>query len=125
MIKNDFVGHVWETGKYFQKGLRRVCSAVDLDISFSGYPPVFGFDFGVADSMTLKTLLTQEFAKRGVHGGTHANMMYALKNSDLDEVLKAFKEIAPILKDAIENDRVNDLLDVPIAEELYKPRMDY
>ena len=123
MTKYNFVEHVWETGKYYREGLQRVCSDVGLTINFHGYPPVFGFDFGVADSKPLDTLLMQEFAKRGVHGGTFAYMMYAMKKSDLDEVLAAFAEIAPLLKDGIENNSIADLLECPVAEDVFKRRM--
>ena len=123
MSKYNFADHVWKTGKYYQEGLRRVCSDVGLEINFHGYPPVFGFDFGVTESKPLGTLLRQEFAKRGVHGESFTYMMYALKESDIDEVLAAFKEIAPILKEAIENNSVAELLEVPVCEDVFRSRM--
>jgi len=123
MKKHKFSEHVWEVGKYYQEGLRRICSDTGLSINFHGYPPVFILDFGVADPKPVTTLFTQEFAKRGVHAGALTYMMYALKKSDIDEVLVAFKEIAPILKEGIEKDRVSELLEVPVAKSVFKRRM--
>jgi glutamate-1-semialdehyde 2,1-aminomutase len=123
MVRHNFVDRVWEMGEYYQEGLRRICSDIGLTINFNGMPPVFGFNFGVADSRPVDTLLMQEFAKRGVHGGTFTSIMYALEKSDHDEVLAAFKDIAPILKEGIENNKVADLLEVPVAESVFKRRM--
>jgi glutamate-1-semialdehyde aminotransferase len=123
MKKHNFAAHVWETGKYYQDGLKRVCFDIGLPININVYPPVFSFNFGVDNPKPIATLLTQEFAKRGVHGGVFTYMMYALKQSDLDEVLATFKEIAPILKDAIDNDRAGELLEVPVAGAVFKRRM--
>ena len=123
MKRNKFVEHVWEIGKYYQEGLRRICSDVGLSINFHGYPPVSGFDFGMPDSEAVNTLLIQEFAKRGVHGGGHSYMMYALKKSDIDEVLAAFKEIAAILKKGIDDNRVEELLEAPVARMVFPRRM--
>ena len=123
MKKNKFVEHVWEIGEYYGEGLRRICSDVGLSINFHGYPPVSGFDFGEPDGAPVNTLLIQEFAKRGVHGSGHFYIMYALKKSDIDEVLAAFKEIAPILKKGIEENRVGELLEAPVARMVFSRRM--
>ena len=123
MLQHNFSQYVWEMGHYYQEALRRICSDVGLTITFNGLPPVFAFDFDLDDSKPLDNLLIQEFAKRGVHGGTFASIMYALEKSDHDEVLAAFKEFAPILKEGIENNSVINLLKVPAAERVFEERM--
>ena len=123
MEEHDFVRHIWETGEYYQEQLRKISSDAGLSINIHSYPPMFRFNFGEEDPKAAGTLLTQEFAKRGVLGATHAYMMYSLKKSDIDEVMAAFKEIAPILKEAIHNGRMNELLEVPVADSVFKRRL--
>ena len=123
MDEHDFVKHLWDTGEYYQQQLQRISSDAGLNISFKGYPPVFSFDFGEEDHKAVDTLLTQEFAKRGVFGGTHTYMMYALKKSDIDQVLDAFKEIVPILKAAIHDGRMDELLEAPVGRSVFKRRL--
>ena len=123
MEEHDFVKHVWETGEYCQQQLQRISSNAGLNLNIEGYPPVFFFNFGSENSKAVSTLLTQEFAKRGVIGSTYAYMMYALKKSDLDQVLDAFKEIAPILKEAICDGRMAELLEVPVGQSVFKRRL--
>lgn len=123
MDKHDVVKHFWDTGEYYRDELKKICSDVGLDLRVKGFPPVMSFDFGLADPQPIATLWRQEFAKRGVFGGNHTYMMYALKKSDLDEVLDAFKEIAPILKRAIDKNCADELLEVPVAQEVFKKRM--
>ena len=123
MKEHKFCEHVWEVGKYYQDELQRIGSEAGLSVKIQGYPPVFEFDLGASDAAAAKTLLTQEFAKRGVMGATQVYIMYAMKKSDVDEVMSAFAEIAPILKEAIVDGRMDELLEVPVSRSVFKGRM--
>ena len=56
-------------------------------------------------------------------GSTQFYIMYAMKKSDVDEVMSAFAEIAPILKEAIVDGRMDELLEVPVSRSVFKRRM--
>ena len=123
MDEHNFCEHAWEVGKYYQDELVRIGSDAGLTVTIKGYPPVFAFDLGASDAAAAKTLLVQEFAKRGVMGGTGVYIMYALKKSDVDEVMAAFAEIAPILKAAIIDGKMDELLEAPVSRSVFKRRM--
>lgn len=73
-------------------------------------------------SWTIKTLYLQEMFKRGILTiGSHETT-YAHSDADIDALLKAYSEVMPILKDAIRNEKVVEMLDCAPLTPLFKVR---
>jgi glutamate-1-semialdehyde 2,1-aminomutase len=94
-------------------------------LSTSGHP-TWGFvlmkDAGDYSSFEIKTLFMQEMQARGVLSfGTH-NLNYAHQDADIDQVLKVYSEVFPILADAIHNRAMKQYLRCEPLAPLFKVR---
>lgn len=73
-------------------------------------------------SWTLRTLYMQEMLKRGILTlGSHETT-YAHTEQDIDNLLKAYSEVMPILKDGVRTEKVIEMLDCEPLTPLFKVR---
>ena len=94
-------------------------------LSVSGHPS-WGFvnfrDAGGYSSFEIKTLFLQEVFARGVLTlGTH-NMSYAHSEADVDRLISVYREVFPILADAIRNKAMKQYLKCEPLQPLFKVR---
>lgn len=73
-------------------------------------------------SWTIKTLYMQEMLKRGILTLGGHETTYAHTDADIDSLLKAYSDVMPILKDAIKNNKVVEMLDCEPLVPLFKVR---
>lgn len=79
-------------------------------------------DVGDISAWAIKTLFLQECFARGILTlGSH-NMSYAHSEADVATLLKAYDEIFPILRDAVENRAMAQLLKCKVLEPLFRVR---
>jgi glutamate-1-semialdehyde aminotransferase/spore coat polysaccharide biosynthesis protein SpsF (cytidylyltransferase family) len=70
----------------------------------------------------LKTLFMQEMLARGVLTlGTH-NMCYAHSDQDVAETLKAYDAVFPMMRDAVDNRRLDEMLHCSTLQPLFAVR---
>jgi glutamate-1-semialdehyde 2,1-aminomutase len=94
-------------------------------LSISGNP-VWSFllinDTESCGQFETKTLLLQELFARGILSlGTH-NMSYSHDDDDIERLLEAYHEIFPLLKAAVDEGRIRELLRCAPLEPLFKVR---
>lgn len=94
-------------------------------LSVSGHPS-WGFvnfhDAGGYSLFEIKTLFLQEVFARGVLTlGTH-NMSYAHSEADIDRLIAVYREVFPILADAIRNKAMKQYLKCEPLQPLFKVR---
>ena len=94
-------------------------------LSVSGHPS-WGFvnfrDAGGYSSFEIKTLFLQEVFARGVLTlGTH-NMSYAHSEADVNRLIAVYREVFPILADAIRNKAMKQYLKCEPLQPLFKVR---
>ena len=102
----------------------RDCNLSDA-ISVSGHPS-WGFlnirDAGGYTSFEIKTLFLQEVFARGILTvGTH-NMSYAHSEQDVDRLIAVYREVMPILADAVHNRALKQHLKCEPLQPLFKVR---
>jgi glutamate-1-semialdehyde 2,1-aminomutase len=94
-------------------------------ISLAGQPCwsfVLIKDAGEYSAYEIKTLFLQEMLARGVMTlGTH-NMSYAHDEADVAKLLSAYREVMPILADAVRNRALKQLLKCEPLQPLFKVR---
>lgn len=79
-------------------------------------------DAGAVSSFEVKTLFLQEMFARGVLTlGSH-NLSYAHSEADVDRLLSAYDEVLPLLRDAVANHAVRQLLKAEPLKPLFKVR---
>lgn len=70
----------------------------------------------------IKTLFLQEMLARGIMTlGSH-NMNYSHGDAEVEKLLAAYEEVLPILKDAVDNRKLEELLRCKPLEPLFKVR---
>jgi glutamate-1-semialdehyde 2,1-aminomutase len=102
-------------GKEVQSSWEDVAKSSGVPIRIGGYPAISSFVFENPNHQILKTYITQEMLKKGILAG---NMIYAstthtpeMLSKYLDQLTLIFSNIAS----AIENDKVEELLDGEVS----------
>lgn len=73
------------------------------------------FDFRRGNPLEMKSLVQQEMIKRGILWAGFHNMCYSHTNQDIEYTISVYKEVLPILKKAVDEDKVkSSLLGNPI-----------
>lgn len=114
-------------GTMLQKGLRErvVRHSVEDFCSVAGHP-TWSF-FVIADCAPyslwqIKTLFLQEMLKRGILTfGTH-NLNYAHSVDDINTILQAYDEVLPLMKAAVQERKLESMLQCKPLEPLFKIR---
>src|SRR5262249_60101302 len=68
------------------------------------------FDARAADPLAQKSLVQQELVRRGILWGGFHNMSLSHSDEDVDRTLRAYREVLPILRDAVLGGRVRESL---------------
>ena len=99
--------------------------AADLGMGYtkcSGYNfrTIISFDVSAGNPLEMKTLVQQEMIKRGVLWGGFHTMCYSHTDEDIAYTLKAYEDVLPILKKAVEEGNVKDLLKGEPLEAVFR-----
>jgi len=100
-------------GIKLKDGYNKIVEELGLDYTkASGYNwrSIISFDAKAGDPLILKSLVQQEMIKRGVLWGGFHNMSFSHTDEDLEYTLKAYREVLPILKKAVGDGNVKELL---------------
>lgn len=111
-------------GKKLKDGYNKIAS--DLGIASytkcSGYDcrTIMTFDASAGDPLVLKSFVQQEMIKRGILWGGFHNMCFSHTDQDIEYTLKAYADVLPILKKAVEEDSVRSLLRGEPVEAVFR-----
>jgi glutamate-1-semialdehyde aminotransferase len=114
-------------GTMIQQSIRAFAQAagIEKNVVTLGRPQWFitkFYDSKGVESIALKSLFQQEFLKRGILTlGTH-NLNATLSDADVEHVVAAYREVMPILADAIMNDDIEKRLQGSMIEVIFKVR---
>ena len=108
-------------GNLMIKGLKELIKKHDLKIKIEGVPAIINLclDYG-KQNLAIRTLFTQEMLKRGFLASSEIDICYSFTEKHVNMYLSAADEVFAILKDAIKEDRVNDLLEGPVAHSKFE-----
>lgn len=121
MIRKKVPNHLYRIGKILIKGLKELADKNGLKLVISGLPPLFHFSFDYGkDSQAIRTLFTQEMLKKGILASGGVYVTYSLKEEHVKKYLKAAGEVFCLLKKAIEENKVYDLLEGPVAHKRFE-----
>jgi glutamate-1-semialdehyde aminotransferase len=125
MMRQQVIEHMWTVGRQLQEGCRRLIEDAGLSsrLSCVGYPPRHAFRFcdeQGQESLALKTLFLQETVKRGILTmGTH-NLSLAHTQDDVAWTLDVYRTVFHVLRQAVDEHRVEERLEVPIVEPVFR-----
>jgi glutamate-1-semialdehyde 2,1-aminomutase len=82
--------------------------AGDLGMNYTrahgyNFRTIVQFDGSGGDPLLMKSLLQQELIKRGILWSGFHNMSYSHTDEDIDYTLAAYREVLPILREAVDN----------------------
>ncbi len=110
-------------GRKLRDGYNQI--ARDLELWYSrcvGYEfrSMVTFDAAAGNPLEMKSLVQQEMIKRGVLWGGFHNLCYSHGDADVAHVLAAYREVLPILKTAVEEGTVAQLLRGAPVEPVFR-----
>ena len=121
MINKKVPNHLNKIGNLFIKDLKKIADNNGLKLKIFGLPPLFHFSFDCGkDSQAIRTLFTQEMLKRGILASGGVYVSYSLKEKHAKKYIKAAEEVFSLLKKAIDQNKIYDLLKGPIAHRKFE-----
>ncbi|MFQ5647612.1 MAG: aminotransferase class III-fold pyridoxal phosphate-dependent enzyme, partial [Candidatus Aenigmatarchaeota archaeon] len=117
MKEKDVAGHINKIGKLIGDGWRSLANKHGLNISVIGPNSLITFSFDYKNSLELRTLFTQEMLKRGFLAGLTVYVSYSHTETHVKKYLGAMDEVFGVIKKALEEGRVKELLKGPFARD--------
>ncbi len=109
-LKNGYNNIAGELGINFSKCIGYNCrSIITFDQTKSGQNP-----------LEMKSLVQQEMIKRGILWGGFHNMSFSHTDEDIEYTLKAYKDVLPILKEAVDKQNVKSFLKGEPVEPVFR-----
>ncbi len=113
MIEKNVPAQLAKQGNKLKVGYNKI--AEELGISYtkcSGFDcrTIITFDSSAGNTLEMKSLVQQEMIKRGILWGGFHNMSFSHSDFDIEYTLQAYREVLPILKKAVNENKVNDYL---------------
>lgn len=121
MIKNKVPEKLEKIGKYLNKNLEKIALKNSIKIQIEGKMALLHFSFQNEEKkQALQTLFTQEMLKRGIIASNGIYVCYAFKKKHVKKYLKAVDEVFGILSKAIKENKIEKLLEGPVAQAGFK-----
>jgi len=77
------------------------------------------------NGLEVKTLMQQEMIKRGILWAGFHNMCYSHTDEDIDYTLSAYRDVMPIMKEAIESGDIKSYLKGEVLEAVFRKVSNY
>ena len=121
--RRNAVAHFEKVGSSFSERINRVAREVGLDAKCVGVAAHPGIRFNVEGAETAKkvsTLFIQENARRGLILSTGFFFNCAHDDAALDRTEAVVRESFAVVKDGLENDRLDELLECEMQENSFR-----
>ena len=127
MRRESVVEHLARQGQKLFDGFNAI--AAELDMPFAkcaGHPARAIIKLSVPDgasgvtALEMKTLLQQEMLAQGVLWSGFHNLSYAHGDAEVDQVLRAYREALPVLRDALRAGNVKEKLRGKVLEAVFR-----
>jgi glutamate-1-semialdehyde 2,1-aminomutase len=114
---------LFETGGRIRDGLNAMLSEFEIDyIHCGGYAPrsIVTFDASAGNPLVLKSFAQQELIKRGILWSGFHTVSYSHTDADIEHTLAAWREVLPLLHDAVRTGRVDSQLRGAPVEPVFR-----
>jgi len=112
--------HLISIGKMVQEGWQKTAEKTDLNIHISGISPISHFSFEYENGIAVKTLFTQLMLEKGYLANTALYVSFAHTKEIIDEYLVVVKNVFEKINKAINNNKVEKLLEGPVCHTGFK-----
>lgn len=121
--EKNVTAYLSEQGKKLKDGYNKIVSDLEMDYTkCMGYNcrTIMTFDAKAGSPLEMKSLVQQEMIKRGVLWCGFHNMCYNHSDEDVYYTLKAYEDVMPILKKAVEENNVRAFLKGEPVEAVFR-----
>lgn len=107
--------HLEKIGRFIWQGWETLAKKHGIAIEVVGPPALVTCTFNYENNQEIRTLYTQEMLKCGFLASASVYVSFAHKEDHVEKFLKAVDEVFGLLKSAIDEGKVKDLLEGPVA----------
>jgi glutamate-1-semialdehyde 2,1-aminomutase len=110
-------------GKRLKDGYNKIAEELKMNYTKCiGYEcrSLITFDPSAGNPLEIKSLVQQEMIKRGILWGGFHNMSYSHSDKDIEYTLKAYCEVLPLLKKAVDENNVKGYLKGEPVEPVFR-----
>ena len=121
--RRNAVDHFGKIGASFKERINRAAEEAGLEARCAGVDGHPGIRFNIPDPMTarkVETLFIQENARRGVILSSGIFFNCAHDEAALGQTEEAVRESFAVISDGLENDRLDDLLECELQQDLFR-----
>lgn len=123
MIEKNVPAQLAKQGNKLKVGYNKISEELGMDYTkCSGFDcrTIMTFDASAANPLEMKSLVQQEMIKRGILWAGFHNISFSHTDEDIEYTLKAYKEVLPILKKAVEEKNVRGYLRGEPVEPVFR-----
>ncbi len=129
LIDKDVPQYLDEKGALLKDGYNQIATEAGMD----SYTRCIGFNCRTMVTFTpqagngleVKTLMQQEMIKRGILWAGFHNVCYSHTDADIDYTLAAYRDIMPLMKEAIESGNLKSYLKGEVLEAVFRKVSNY
>jgi glutamate-1-semialdehyde aminotransferase len=123
MLDNNVPSHLCRIGDLIRDGWERLGEEHDLKVHTAGIAPLPHFAFDHEENQPLQTLFTQEMLNRGFLASKSIYISHSHNEGHVEMYLENANDVFGMIKRAVDEDTVHDLLKGPVAQEGFKRLM--
>ena len=124
MIDQDVPAVLAQKGKRLREGYNQIAAETGMQqyTSCTGYDcrSLVSFSAPGQDPLHMKSFVQQELFKRGILWSGFHNMCFTHTDTDIEHTLAAYREVLPLLRQAIANNEVSSLLKGKPVEAVFR-----
>jgi len=121
VTQNKVWEHLNKIGDLIGKGWQCLAEKHGLKLCITDFKPLITFKFEYEDkNSALLTLFTQEMLKRGYLAANSVYVSYAHNENIIKEYMSNVDEAFKNILHAVENDKIEDMLETSIRDEGFK-----
>ncbi len=123
MKEKDVIYYLAHQGRKLKQGYHQIAQSLNMKYTrCSGYEcrTMIDFDPYRADPLEMKSLVQQEMIRRGILWSGFHNLSFSHTDEDIITILKAYQEVLPILKEAVERGEIRNYLKGKVVEPVFR-----
>ena len=128
MVKRNTIAHCWKIGTKLFEGWSKITQKHGINSTLAGYPIRMNlrcFDSDNKESLSLKSILSQEMIKRGIFiaplGPIYISYSHTME--DIDKVFSALEDVCLYLKQKIHDDNFEKLLEGNLPKKIWEMKI--
>lgn len=128
MRRENVSRYLADAGRSLKEGYNAIAAELGIEYTrCSGFDcrTIVTFDSAAADPLLMKSLVQQELIRRGILWSGFHNMSAAHTEREIDYTLAAYRDLLPILKEAVERGNIGSYLMGTPVQPVFRKTSDF